>query len=114
MKCKIIRVDPSYYSDGYAESPFLYPVTLDWEEVTEKEFHKLKQAVYISNQMNRGQYVLVSYDQSYADQIFQNAKDWHQAQKEYAEKEAKRKETERSVLERKRKQLEKLKSELGE
>lgn len=119
MKCKIIQVSSYYDANGYESNAVLYPMTLDWDEVTEEEYNEIRQAVGISNQMSNEQYILISYDESYKNKIFQNVKDWHQAQKEYTEKEAKRKETERlkresTALDRKRKQLEKLKSELGE
>lgn len=120
-KIKIIKIYDDYdsYRD-YANSIF-YPVTEDWEEVTQQKISEIRDAIQYANSDYKnvdGRYVLIEYGDSLTAEVFKKASDFKikmQKQKEkeariQAEAKAKRDE---KALSRKIRQLEKLKKELG-
>lgn len=89
VKVKIIKLS-QYLTDSYYEEDIniLFPMTLDWEEMTEQDYRKLVDAVNKANaKLNRYRYIVVSYsnDAEMKNEIFKLASDW---QKEQDRKEA--------------------------
>lgn len=107
------------YDDLYSHT-VLYPAAGDWEEIDDKDYTKLAQAVAYANSRNpKGRYVLIEYSEDTMEVMFKSASDFikkmekDEADRKRKAEEAKRKREEKA-MERKRKQLEKLKKELGE
>ena len=121
VKVKIIKT--SYYIyDDYEQMSAIYPMTIDWEEVTVAERNEIAEAVAYANAQNKNRdfhYVLIEYHDSCREEVFTLASQFKEKMKrekeleEQKKAEAKRKREEKA-LERKRKQLEKLKKELGD
>lgn len=110
--------------DGYYDTSVLFPAAGDWDEVDDKEYAELSEAVAYANCMpstkqREGKYFLVEYSDTMREEVFRSTAEFKQkmieAQRKDAERaaEEKRKRDEKAQ-ERKRKQLEKLKRELGE
>lgn len=121
MKVKIIRMRKDFCYDCGGQE-FLYPVTSDWEEVSQNEYYALQQAIGRANSMIKrddDQYVLVSYSGNESAEVSDLATKWLKKFEEDRKKEEERKAKEKerraeTALKRKQKQLEKLKKELGE
>lgn len=120
-KVKVIRGDHLVdgYDDYYTRSVF-YPVAGDWQEVTAEERERIREAIsYANRKVGTGFYFLIEYNENTLDEMFADAKEFADKMRKVQEKEEarraeeKRKRDEKSA-ERKRKQLEKLKRELGE
>ncbi len=123
-KIKILRTtgqDSCYECEGKS---YLYPVTTDWEEVDNEEYHRVRMNLYKANENNRrgdevGYYILVSYSEEITLDFFKDVEDFNkkieaeETKREKAKANVKKK-REATALERKRKQLAKLKKELGD
>jgi len=119
MKVKIIKAHVIYDYDGYQDNTLFYPVAGDWEEVNQKEYLEIKDAIKYAN-MNSSdvKYLLIEYSENTKDEMFKSASDFKDKIKKREEAEQKQKEEakqkrEEKAMERKKKQLEKLKRELG-
>lgn len=120
-KVKVIRADRAIdtYDDYYSRNVF-YPAAGDWEEMTNKEYMELSEAVQYANSQSRdGYYFLVEYGDHIIEDVFKSASDFKEKMRKAQERDEKRKAEEKRkkeerAQERKRKQLEKLKRELGE
>ena len=121
MKVKVIQV---HYNECYecGGNYVFYPHTGDWEEIEEKDLGKLQDAIGKANAV-KGRYdptlILVRYVEDSVTEVFNKASEfvaWQKKQEEKKEKAARlaKEKREKSALERKRKQLEKLKKELGD
>lgn len=120
-KVKILKVDASVYYDDCEPRQLFYPVVEDWDEVTDEEYEEIRQAVYIANyNYNREyKYLLIEYTEETMHEMFKSAKTFTEKMKKEEQKrlraaEEAKKRREEKALERKRKQLEKLKKELGD
>lgn len=106
MKVKIIKIDQSnygFYNDD--EKVFLYPNTLEWEEVSEEEYQELTQAVFQANLMvKNGRYIVISYDDSYVEDVYQKASEFIEAEKKKAQ--AKKEAAEKAKADREKKKKE--------
>lgn len=120
-KVKILLVTSyhCYECDGQSN---LYPVTTDWEEVSDTEYWEMVQAISDANRMNKddsSQYILVSYSENMKAEIFAKASEFRKSiedarakREEEKIKVAKKKKV--TALARKQKQFARLKEELGE
>lgn len=120
-KVKIIKASSQFDYDGYYESSLFHPVAGDWEEVSDKEYGEIRDALlYANRESNRDfHYIIVEYSEKTKDEMFASASDFKEQMKKKKEKENKAREVakqkrDEKAQERKRKQLEKLKKELGE
>ena len=121
FKVKVLRSDTSYSYDDYDSRNLLYPVSMDWEEVTATRREEIRQAIYDANQMRRngGYYFMVEYNEETMNELFADASAFADKVRKEREREIKRKADaarvkDEKAVERKRKQLEKLKREFGE
>ena len=121
FKVKVLRSETRYGYDDYDSQCHLYPVSIDWEEVTATRREEIRQAIYNANQMNRssGYYLMVEYNEDTMTEMFAVASAFAEKirkEKEKAEqaKAADKAKRDAKAAERKRKQFEKLKRELGE
>jgi hypothetical protein len=118
-KVKVIKSKYRSYDYDNDETIF-YPVSGDWEEVDDKKYAEIVEAVQYANSKVRDDwYFLVEYSETTMDEVFQSATAFKEEMRKKQEKEEKRKEAERKkrqekALERKKKQLERLKKEFGE
>lgn len=120
-KVKILKATSQFDYDRYYESALFHPVAGDWEEVSDKEYNEIRDALRYANQSSSHDfhYIIVEYSEETKEEMFSSASDFKEQMKKKKEKEdkaredAKRKRDEKAQ-ERKRKQLEKLKKELGE
>ena len=121
LKVKVILSTSAYCYECEGQNS-LYPVSKDWEEVTDAEYVKIAEAVSEANRVKKftdETYVLISYDDTTLEKMFAKASDFRKSVEERKLKDEKKKKEaadKRKVtkLERKRKQLEKLKKELNE
>lgn len=122
-KVKIIKstIYVDTYDDYYTRN-VLYPAAGDWQEVDDAEYEEIRMAVQHANKNKKnhdGVYVLVEYSDEISTEVFTSARNFKEKilrqkareEKKKAEAKAKREATARD---RKKKQLEKLKAELGE
>lgn len=123
MKIKIMMVSGQVCDVcNESDSPLLFPVTGDWDEIPDEEYDDYRQAVMRANYKLKhweDKYILVRYDDSLAKSVFASAQEFLDdiKKREEAEEKRKKKAAEKkaaTALARKRKQLEKLQKELGE
>ena len=122
-KVKVLRFECSHLNisemdDVYSDSFVFYPATSDWDEVDDDMLERLRTAVYQANNGNNN-YVLVLYSETTQSEMFKDAKAFIDAQEKIkakivADALARKIKSEASATEKKRKQLERLKKELGE
>jgi hypothetical protein len=124
-KIKIIKSSCSIYGNhNYNdEQVVLSPVTDDWETVDIKTRNEMSLAITYANtkSLDGSMYILLEYslDDETKNEVFKLASDFMEKQKRDKAKDANRRaeakrKREDSALSRKKKQLEKLKKELGE
>lgn len=121
IKVKVIKSSANIGSDYYDDYARLYPVSTDWEEVTLEEANEIQDAVRYANMNNKSSdyYIFLEYNEDVVDEVFKLASQFKTdllykkalEEKRAADAKAKR---DAQAQERKRKQLEKLKKELGE
>lgn len=126
-KVKIIKaMDHITYYDDYAS--LLYPVSIDWEEVTHDEMQRIQAEVDGANHKgnNGWRYIMIVYSNYVDKEVTRLASEWkaeqekcrqkEEARKELARKKKEEKSAERKVklLEKKIKEVEKLKKELDD
>lgn len=123
MKAKVMKLhEPVYYDYSERDLGYIAPVTVDWEEMTEEELLEVQSALpYANNQAAKKgyKYILLTYDDTTPEELFKDCAAFKKSILEHQKAEEKRKADEAAkrevkAEERKRKQLEKLKKELGE
>ena len=75
LKIKVLRSDTCYSYDDYESQKYLYPISMDWEEVTATRREEIRQAVRNANQMyrNNGYYIMVEYNANTMTEMFATA-----------------------------------------
>jgi hypothetical protein len=120
-KVKIVKTS-SYCYDYGDNIDLIYPVSADWETVSEKTRAQMIDAIRYANILSSDGsfFILVEYsvDDATKNQVFALASDFLKKQtrdkeKEEARKEQAKRKREETALTRKKKQLEKLQKELG-
>lgn len=122
-KIRIVKINKFSSSDDYS---CVAANLTDWEEITENEYVKITNSIAEANLNYEDEYLYRLVEFVEKEEVFQKAAQWVEKQKAKAkeakdriEKERLKKEEQKRIkaaksLETKRKQLERLKKELGE
>jgi len=123
FKVKILKASTHAY-DWYDSRAMFYPAAGDWQLVNAKEKRRIESAIQLANSSNKSssQYIMIEYyehDDDLLEEIYENASAFAASVEDRNRKDEQRKEVakrqkEERSLARKKKQLEKLKKELGD
>jgi hypothetical protein len=120
-RVKLLKGYGKWEYDDYVST--LTPGVLHWVEMSDEELSELRKAVNMANRKYNRDFVYILIvdgdENSFIEEVFADAKEFLEYERSKAEKEEKRKKEPAAkraatALERKRKQLEKLKKELGD
>lgn len=121
FKVKIISCESYLYDwHEYENRNVFFPITSDWEEVDENEKQEIEEAIRYANSLqSKKKYYLIEYYDGIKTEVFEKASQFKKQLNKRKQDEEKRKaeaklKKEASALNRKKKQLEKLKRELGD